>query len=128
MKYVKTYESLASENTMSSDDIIDYIKSLTPSDSDRPDYFLSLIKKSGTPFTLKTLKIADVLEMDNDLKDYVESGEIRYGEDGESDLEPHEEELDQPIVIFNNEVIDGYSRTSTLYHRGEETIQAWVSK
>jgi hypothetical protein len=128
MKYVKTYESFLTEATMSAGEIIRYVKDLTPSDSDHPDYYLSLIKKSGKSFELKTLKIADVLKMDKHVNDYVESGEIRYGEGGISDLDPYDDELDQPIVIFNQEVIDGYSRLSTLHKRGVKNIQAWVSK
>jgi hypothetical protein len=126
----KTYESFLNESrTKSSDEIIRYIKSLTPSDSDHPDYFINLIKKSGKSFELKTLKIVDVVMMDNDLAEYVMSGEIRYGEGGVSDLEPGDDnELDNPIVIFDDYVVDGYSRTSTLYKRGAKNIQAWISK
>jgi hypothetical protein len=128
MKYVKTYEGFLFEGTKSANDIISYIKSLTPDDSDHPDYFIGLIKKSGKSFELKTLDIKDVMKMDKDLEEYVKSGEVRYGEGGVSDLEPYDDELDNPIVIFDGYVVDGYSRTSTLYKRGVKNIQAWVSK
>ena len=128
MGYVKTYESFLNESSKSADEIIRYIKSLTPSDSDHPDYFISLIKKSGKSFELKTLKIDDVVKMDKDLAEYVKSGEVRYGEGGVSDLQPYDDELDNPIVIFDGYVVDGYSRTSTLYKHGVKNIQAWVSK
>jgi len=127
MKRVKLYESWLAEKTMTSDEIIQYVKSLTPSDSDHPDYFLAQIKKSGKDFELKTVNIKDVLKKDKDVKDYVMSGEERYGKDSETDYEPSYSEIEHPIVIFNNEVIDGYSRTSTLYHQGETKIQAWIS-
>jgi hypothetical protein len=113
---------------MSASEVIRYVKDLTPSDSDHPDYYLSLIKKSGKSFELKTLKIENILKMDKHVNDYAKSGEIRYGEGGISDLDPYDDELDQPIVIFNQEVIDGYSRLSTLHKRGVKNIQAWVSK
>jgi hypothetical protein len=128
MKYIQTYENFLNESSKSADEIIRYIKSLTPSDSDHPDYFISLIKKSGKSFELKTLKIDDIIKMDKSLAEYVKSGEIRYGEGGESDLEPYDDELDNPIVIFDGHVVDGYSRTSTLYKRGVKNIQAWISK
>ena len=128
MVYVKTYESFLIEKTMSSDKMINYIKSLTPSDSDHPDYSLDLVKRSGKSFELKTLKVKDVMKMDQNVRNYVMSGEVRYGEGGESDLVPYDDELDNPIVIFNNQVIDGYSRTATYYRKGINNIQAWVSE
>lgn len=116
------------DDVMSPEEINDYISDLTPNDSDVPDYFMDLIKKSGKKFELKTVQIQDLLKSDKALEEYVNSGEKRYGENGVSDIEPYEEDLDNPIVIFNDEVVDGYSRTSTLFHRGEKTIKAWVSK
>lgn len=62
-------------------------------------------------FTKRRLNIDDILQKDLHAKEYVESGEERYGE---SDYEPHYEEINNPIVILNNEVMDGYSRLSTL--------------
>jgi hypothetical protein len=41
---------------------------------------------------------------------------------------PPREELFTPIVIFQGEVIDGYSRTATLYREGAEVIDAYVSE
>ena len=133
MPKIKLFEEFTTEstNTSSARDIINYIKDLTPSDSDHPDYFLSLVKKSGKSFVLKTLKVKDVIKMDKDVESYVKSGEVRYGEYGEygeSDLVPDDDDLDNPIVIFNGEVIDGYSRISTHYHKGIDNINAWVSE
>lgn len=128
MKYIKLFETFINESVMSAKQVTDYIKDLTPEDSDHPDYSIAQIKKSKKNFELKTLKIADILKMDKYVNDYVKSGEVRYGEGGESNLEPHDDELDQPIVIFDNEVVDGYSRLSTLHKKGVKTIQAWISK
>lgn len=118
----------SANETVSAKEITDYIKSLTPDDSDHPDYFISLILKSKKKFRLKTVKIEDLLKQDPYLREYVESGVVRYGEDSESDLEPGPDDIFYPIVVFNGEVVDGYSRTSTLYHSGEKTIDAWVSE
>jgi|694.fasta_scaffold133636_2 hypothetical protein len=130
MSKIKLFEEFITEsgNTRSARDIINYVKDLTPSDSDHPDYFLSLVKKSGKSFVLKTLKVKDVIKMDQDVKSYVKSGEDRYGEYGESDFVPDDDDLDNPIVIFNGEVIDGYSRISTHYRKGIDNINAWVSE
>jgi hypothetical protein len=129
MRFKTFHKWIANEaEQLSAKEINDYISDLTPRDSDIPDYFMELIKKSGKKFVLKTVSIEDLLANDQALSDYVKSGEVRYGEGGESELEPRESDLDYPIVVFNGEVVDGYSRTSTLYHRGEKTIKAWVSE
>jgi hypothetical protein len=116
-----------SEKILSSNEIIDYIKYITPSESDIPDYFLSLIEKSNKNFKLKKLSIKKLMTQDISLKDYIESKEDRYGDDLEGDYIPDYNELENPIVVFNGEVIDGYSRTATHYHNGDDTIYGYVS-
>jgi disulfide oxidoreductase YuzD len=129
MRFKNFQRWVANESTsMSAKEVCDYIVELTPSDSDVPDYFIDQVKKSGKRFHLETVNIEELLKKDKSLAEYVKSGEIRYGEDGESDLEPYDDELDYPIVIFKGEVIDGYSRTSTLYNRGVKTIKAYISE
>lgn len=127
MKYIKVFESFIKESVMTAKQIADYLKDITPDFSDVPDYSIKEILKSKKKFELKTLKVEDILKMDKYVKDYVLSGEKRYGEGGEEDYEPYDDELDQPIVIFNNEVVDGYSRLSEHYRRKIKTIKAWVS-
>jgi hypothetical protein len=116
-----------SEKILSSNEIIDYIKYITPSESDIPDYFLSLIEKSNKNFKLKKLSIKKLMTQDISLKDYIESKEDRYGDDLEGDYIPDYNELENPIVVFNGKVIDGYSRTATHYHNGDDTIYGYVS-
>lgn len=129
MRFKNFQRWVANESTsMSAKEISDYVTELTPSDSDVPDYFLSQIKKSGKRFYLQTVNIEDILQKDKSVEEYVKSGEVRYGEDGESELKPYDDELDYPIVIFKGEVMDGYSRISTLHHRGVKTIKAYVSE
>jgi hypothetical protein len=116
---------------MSSRDIVEYISGITPDDSDVPDFFFKKILQSGKYFIKKRVLIQDLLDNDESLKEYVESDEDRYGSFGgnpESELEPNPQDIDLPIVIFDGEVVDGYSRTSTLYHNGEKYIQAYVSE
>lgn len=125
---MKTFEQFINEeDTLSPSEIINYIKLITPNDSDVPDYFFKLIHHSKKNFIKKILNIEDILDKDQDVKNYVESGEERYGEYGESDYKPHYEEIDNPIVIFNDEVIDGYSRLSSLKRMGEKTITAYIA-
>ena len=115
------------EDLFTAQDIISYITHITPEDSDVPDYFFQLIRKSNKKFEEKKLRIEDLLKSDSSLREYVESGEERYGDQGESDYEPHPSDIDNPIVVFKGEVIDGYSRTATKYRAGEEYIDAYVS-
>jgi len=129
MKSIKLFEQFIKESkTMSSDEIAQYLYEITPEESDVPDYYLELVKDSGDVFTLKKIKISDLLKKDKSLKEYVMSGEERYGADQEGDYIPYQDEVFQAIVIFNNEVIDGYSRTAALYSSGDKYIQAWTNK
>lgn len=127
-----TFDSFLSEksgeNVLSAKDIVTYITDITPNDSDVPDYFFSQIRKSRKKFVKQQVKIDDIIKADESLKEYIDSGSERYGEDGESDHEPEAESIDNPIVIFNGEVVDGYNRTAVKYRMGEEYIDAYVSQ
>ena len=114
-----------SSNRLSSEEIIDYIKTVSDNPvTTIPDYFLTLIEREGCDFELRRLSIEDLLESDPDLREYIENDEDRYEEE---DYVPHYSEIDNPIVILNGEVIDGYNRTLVKYQSGEEFIDAYVS-
>lgn len=114
-----------SSNRLSSEEIIDYIKTISDNPATTiPDYFLTLIEREGCDFELRRLSIEELLENDSDLREYVENDEDRYEEE---DYVPHYSEIDNPIVILNGEVIDGYNRTLVKYQSGEEFIDAYVS-
>lgn len=114
-----------SSNRLSSEEIIDYIKTVSDNPvTTIPDYFLTLIEREGCDFELRRLSIEELLESDEDLREYVENDEDRYEEE---DYVPHYSEIDNPIVILNGEVIDGYNRTLVKYQSGEEFIDAYVS-
>ena len=128
MKNFANYEDFLNESEiLNYKEVISYITQITPEESDVPDYFFEQIRKSGKKFELKRVKIEDLLKKDKSLEEYVMSGEIRYGEGGESDYEPYPEDIHQPIVVFNDEVVDGYNRTAEHYRMGEEHIDAYVS-
>jgi len=117
-----------STNIKTAKEIADYIKFITPDESDIPDYYIDLVLKSNKLFKLQTIQIKDLLQADENLRDYVESGEDRYADrDSDNEYVPYPEELDNPIVVFNGEVIDGYSRTAKHVALGDPTIQAYVS-
>lgn len=114
-----------SSNRLSSEEIIDYIKTVSDNPvTTIPDYFLTLIEREGCYFELRRLSIEELLESDSDLREYVENDEDRYEEEY---YVPHYSEIDNPIVILNGEVIDGYNRTLVKYQSGEEFIDAYVS-
>ena len=116
---------------MSSRDIVEYISGITPSDSDVPDFFFKKIMQSGKYFVKRNVSIQELLDRDDSLREYVESKEDRYGNWGgepQSEIEPDPNDIDLPIVVFNGEVVDGYSRTASHYHNGEKYIQAYVSE
>ncbi len=126
MKSIKTrFEDFLNENVIfTAKDIISYITELETPENDVPDYYFDLIKKAKAKFELRTINIEDLLKQDLSLKEYVDSKEDRYED---SEYPPHEDELSNPIVIYKDEVIDGYNRTSKNYHNGEKTIEAYVS-
>ena len=106
----------------SSDEIIEYIKSIS-SDDNTPGYFLSLIEKDDLNYELKKVKISEILEMDKDVKDYVDAGDDRHEE-----LEDSLEGLFDPIVIHKGEVFDGYNRILKHVICEIDAIDVWISK
>jgi hypothetical protein len=122
---MKTFEQFLNEQIYTATEICDYMTEISDTpETDIPDYYIDVIKKANAKFELKTLKIDDLLAQDESLKEYVMSGEDRYED---SDYEPSWEELQNPIVVYKGEVLDGYNRTGVLYRSGEKEIQAYVS-
>jgi hypothetical protein len=119
------FEEYSSVMRKSADEIADYMVRITPNEEDAPDFFVRMIKDAGAEFELKKVRIEDVLEMDPDVEEYVSQGSERYEND--YDTEHEEGSIDNPIVIFNGMVIDGYNRLLVKSQSGEEEIDAWVS-
>jgi hypothetical protein len=114
-----------SSNILNNKEIIDYIKRVSDNPvASTPDHFLTLIEREGCDFELKSLRIEYLLDNDEDLREYVENAEDRYEEE---EYVPHYSEIDNPIVVMNGEVLDGYNRTLVKYQNGEEFIDAYVS-
>ncbi len=115
------------ENLYSHEDIIQHITNISDRPgTDVPDYYFELLRKAKPNFIRQQLNIKDILQMDAAVAEYVNGGEDRY-EDFDEDEYPDNDDLYFPIVIWKNEVIDGYNRLSTLYKQGEKTITAYVS-
>lgn len=131
MKLLNFYTSLIEEDSMdimTAEEIADYISEITPDSSDVPDFFIKQVLKSEKTFKLQKISIEDLLTSDPSLAEYVESGEERYGDEEENEYQPSPNELNNPIVVFDGEVIDGYSRVATHYQNGEDLIYGYVSQ
>ena len=131
MKLLNFYTSLMEEdsmNIMTAEEIADYISRITPDSSDVPDFFIKQVLKSEKTFKLQKISIEDLLASDPSLAEYVESGEERYGDEEENEYQPSPNELNNPIVVFDGEVIDGYSRVATHYQNGKDLIYGYVSQ
>ena len=82
---------------------------------------------SNQSYTLSVVKIKDLLEQDEDLREYVKNGEQRYPDGVENP-----DNIDLPIVvgtwgINRGVVLDGYNRTLSKLQNGDEVIEAWIS-
>lgn len=122
---MKTFEQFLNEQIYTAKEICDYMTEISDTpETDIPDYYMDVINRENAKFELKTLKITDLLANDKSLEEYVMSGEDRYED---SNYEPTWDELQNPIVVYKGEVIDGYNRTGTLYRSGEKEIEAYVS-
>jgi len=115
------------EDTKTAAEIAKYITGITPDPDAVPDFFIRQILDSNKVFKLQKVPIKDLLKKDSDLRAYVKSGEDRYGDDSDDGYVPDPEQVYQPIVVFNGEVVDGYSRTAKHVQMGEPTINAYVS-
>ena len=106
---------------ISGEEVWSSVVETTPEKSDIPSGFEGRIKQRD--FEVKKVNLSNLLETDPDFKAYYESGEKRYDES-----EVSESDLDTKIVVVNGEVLDGYSRASTLLRRGVESVDAFVSE
>lgn len=117
--YNKSYESI-----YDGDYVNNHIKQITPDSVDLPDYFMKNLIKPRT-FKLETeFKISDLLDSDEDFKEYFDSGEDRYSYD---DIDSHE--LFHEIVVVDGELLDGYNRCANLLRSSgiDATTNAFVA-
>ena len=125
-KYIKFFENFIMNEASykTSEEICDYIREITPYEDDVPDFFLNMITTANVNFELKRLNIQDVISNDIDVEDYIKYSEDRYKD---SDFDEFDQNIDNPIVIYNNIVIDGYIRLLVKSLDNESEIDAWVS-
>lgn len=107
------------DDIVSTDDIIEYITDIED-EGDVPDYFFELMKKRDLKFKLTKLSVKEIMEKDEDVREYILSDYRRYDDD-------HDGGLDNPILIVDDEVYDGYSRLQWHYKNGEDVIYGYVN-
>ena len=120
MKHIKIFEDFNS-GIFTDQEIIDHITDITPDDSDVPDWsFEHQIK--GRSFKAEKVNLEDLLKSDPSFKEYFDSGEERYDQD-----EMDSNTLDNEIVVVDGNLVDGYSRSSTLLRQGEKYAYGFVA-
>ena len=116
---------------LSPQEVANYIEEITPNEEDIPHFFISKILESNKMFELKKFSIDELLRSDSDLKQFVEASIkddwSRYSYDSDENYEPNPEELQNPIVVLEGEVLDGYSRVLEHVRAGEDYIWAYSS-
>lgn len=128
MKILKFEDYIIKENASkiyTGDYVANHIIDITPEESDVPYYFIDNFIKPNN-FILSIVKISDLLKNDKDLEEYVNSGEDRYGNLDEYET-PLIDDIYYPIVIVNGEVLDGYSRITSLKLLGDDEVEAFVN-
>jgi hypothetical protein len=98
-----------------------HIVNITPDEDDLPHYFMNKIISPRT-FKLEKIYLSDLLDSDTSFKEYFESGEERYDED-----EVNYDDLNHELVIVDGELLDGYSRASTLLRNGVKETWSFVA-
>ena len=114
-------ESLDSDRVFSGEEVNRHIESITPDESDIPDWFMDKIIAPRT-FKIEEINLEGLLHTDSSFKEYFDSGEERYDQD-----EMYHKELYQELVVVDGILLDGYNRASTLLRMGDNTAYAFVA-
>lgn len=107
--------------TYTGKEVIQHLEDITPEESDLPDYFINKYIKPNDGWELKPVDLRKLLKTDKDFAEYYKSGEERYKDDEVSELD-----LDQELIVYKGELLDGYSRASTMLKRGDKYADAFV--
>lgn len=120
-KHNQLNESLNSDKVFSGEEVNRHIESITPNESDIPDWFMDKII-APRAFKVEEISLDDLLRTDSSFKEYFDSGEERYDQE-----EMNHNELYQELVVVDGILLDGYSRASTLLRMGENTAYAFMA-
>lgn len=119
------------QEVLSADDVVAYVDKIDR-EVENPDFMdeeyrgiLPYTKdkiKQYNSYKLETVDIATILAGDSNVREYVNAGQQRY--EGERDFF----NLDNPIVIVDGEVVDGFNRILTISSNGGTTVKAYVNE
>ena len=97
--------------------------------NDPPDFFISeYIKPSN--FILTKVKISELSKSDEDFNEYLVGDDDRYEDYHDDDFDneyPDYDNLFNPIVVFNDVVLDGYNRMTILKREDIDEVNAYVN-
>ena len=128
MKNLKNYILFnENKNIYSGDFVSSYIIDISnDAGNDVPDFFIDEYIKNNS-FSLEKISIDEILKSDDDLKEYFDYGEDRYDFAEDTDEYPHYDNLFNPIVVFNDKVLDGYNRILILSRFNIKEVNAYVN-
>lgn len=114
-------ESLVLERSVSGEEVWDHVVGITPEEDDIPWGFEDQIK--DREFQMTKIDLKKLLKTDPDFKAHYKGGDKRYQDD-----EVSEYDLDFELVVVDGELLDGYSRASTLLRKGITKAYGFVAE
>ena len=114
-------ESLVLERSVSGEEVWDHVVGITPEEYDIPWGFEDQIK--DREFQMTKIDLKKLLKTDPDFKAHYKGGDKRYQDD-----EVSEYDLDFELVVVDGELLDGYSRASTLLRKGITKAYGFVAE
>lgn len=114
-------ESLVLERSVSGEEVWDHVVGITPEEDDIPWGFEDQIK--DREFQMTKVDLKKLLKTDPDFKAHYKGGDKRYQDDVVSEYD-----LDFELVVVDGELLDGYSRASTLLRKGITKAYGFVAE
>lgn len=119
---MKLLDILFEEMTINGSRVWNHIVNITPEEDMIPNYFKKFIV--GRQFNHTTnFDVSSLLQTDPDFKEYYDSEHNRYEDD--EDIDPND--LNEPIVVVDGELLDGYSRATNILRYGTGVTDAYVA-
>ena len=127
---MKNYNNYIQENKeiiYDGDFVANYVIEISEeTGNDIPDFFIEeyIIPSK---FKLTKLKISELSKSDIDFNEYLQANDDRYEELEETNEYPHYDNLFNPIVVFNEIVLDGYNRMTILTRMNIDEVDAYIN-
>jgi disulfide oxidoreductase YuzD len=134
---IKVKLKVQDSKVYSGEEVANYMQNITPSKENIPTYYANIAKKHN--FKLIKIPTNELIDkyIGNDVgaMEYIEGSADRYtGSDFNgfydqdyNQIDISEEDLYNPIVIVNGELLDGYSRVKQHLKRNIDHIMAYVN-